>query len=369
MRKGGDMNVLKLRYTEMLVKPFKRKDEVKQCSTALLAVILFLTLLSWSSTYSAIRSSLSAYEPNHIALMRYLASSVTMLAMLLWQIRKAPSAGGQMFASFRHVGVATWVMLAFSGLLGISVYNLALCTGELTVTAGTASLLIGTAPVFTALFATLFLGDKLRLLNWLGLFISFAGAAVIALAEGGGFNFVPGVGLIALAAIVQAISIVLQKKTMNVMTPFISTTAIVWLGTAFLMPFFPGLTEAVGKAPLQITLSVIYLGVVPAGLGNVAWAFVLSKADASKVASSLYLVPFMALFVAWITLGEVPTIMALAGGAAVLVGVGLSSFKQKPMAKPLPVITSNVNEICGSLRSCVQSVQPATVSITDRASL
>lgn len=267
-----------------------------------------------------------------------------------------------MMRTFRDVGAGTWVMLALSGLLGISVYNVALCTGELTVTAGTASLLIGTAPVFTALFATLFLGDKLRVLNWLGLLISFSGAAIIALGEGGGFKLVPGVGLIVLAAVVQAISIVLQKKTMNTMTPFISTTAIVWLGTAFLLPCAAGLAEAVSKAPLLTTLGVIYLGVVPAGFGNVAWAFVLSKADASKVASSLYLVPFMALFVAWITLGEVPTVMALAGGVAVLIGVALSSSKPKP----LPVIAGNVNDICGSIRNCVQS---ATVPVSDRASI
>lgn len=55
------MNVLKLRYTEMLVKPFKRKDDSQQCSKVMIATILFLTLLSWSSTYSAIRTSLSAY--------------------------------------------------------------------------------------------------------------------------------------------------------------------------------------------------------------------------------------------------------------------------------------------------------------------
>lgn len=48
------------------------------------------------------------------------------------------------------------------GFLGITVYHTALVYGELTVSAGAASLLIATGPVFTALLSYFLLGERLK---------------------------------------------------------------------------------------------------------------------------------------------------------------------------------------------------------------
>jgi hypothetical protein len=56
-------------------------------------------------------------------------------------------------------------------------------------------------------------------------------------------------------------------------------------------------------------------------IGYVSWAYALAHIPASRAASFLYLVPLLALGIAWVWLGELPPLLALPGGALVLAGV------------------------------------------------
>src|SRR3712207_8076901 len=66
-----------------------------------------------------------------------------------------------------------------AGFLAFTFYHAALNYGEVTVSAGAASVLINTVPIFTALLAVTFLGERLRALGWVGMAVSFGGAALI----------------------------------------------------------------------------------------------------------------------------------------------------------------------------------------------
>ncbi len=51
------------------------------------------------------------------------------------------------------------------------------------------------------------------------------------------------------------------------------------------------------------------------------WAYALSKVNVSRVTSSLNLQPVLSLVIALLLLGEMPTMVALAGGAITIAGV------------------------------------------------
>lgn len=94
-----------------------------------------------------------------------------------------------------------------------------------------------------------------------------------------------------------------------------------------MLVFLPGLGEAIVSAPVDITLSVVYLGLFPTVLPYLALAYVISRVGASEATSSLFLTPVMAFVIAWIWLGEVPTLLSVIGGVITLLGVLLANMK------------------------------------------
>jgi drug/metabolite transporter (DMT)-like permease len=207
------------------------------------------------------------------------------------------------------------------GFLGFTFYNLALNTGELQIAAGPAALLVQTGPIWTALLAVLFLGERLRLWGWLGIAISFLGALVIALGKWGDLSLSWAAALILLAAFSSSAYSIIQKRLLARYRPVELTAYAIWGGTLLLLPFAGGLWTVMQTAPLASTLAIVYLGIFPAALAYAAWAYVLSRLPASRAVSILYGVPVMAFLVGWVWLGEAPRLLDIVGGLLALSGV------------------------------------------------
>src|SRR5699024_12678711 len=71
------------------------------------------------------------------------------------------------------------------GLFVISVYQLGVTFGEVTVSAGTASMFIASAPIFTAIIAVIALKERLKAIGWIGLGMGFIGIFLITLGTAG----------------------------------------------------------------------------------------------------------------------------------------------------------------------------------------
>jgi drug/metabolite transporter (DMT)-like permease len=69
---------------------------------------------------------------------------------------------------------------------------------------------------------------------------------------------------------------------------------------------------------------VVYLGAFPTALGFTTWAFALSRTSVGRMGATTYLVPVVAIVLAWLLLDETPALLAVGGGALCLVGVAVS---------------------------------------------
>jgi len=269
---------------------------------------LATTVLLWASAYAGIRVGLAEYGPGQVALFRLLTASVVLALYALITRMRLPEA--------RDLPA-----VLILGFLAFTVYHAALNFGERTVGAGAAGVLIATAPVITALLAAVVLRERLRPLGRVGMALSFAGAALISLDEGQGFSLDPGAFLILLSAVCVSVYFIFQKPYLGKYGALAFTTYAVWAGTFFALVYLPGLVAQVGAASGGTTLTMVYLGIFPTALAYVTYAYAFSRMDASVAASFLYLVPVLAYLIAWVWLGETPSLLSVVGGVIILAGV------------------------------------------------
>lgn len=281
---------------------------------------LAFTLLIWASAFAGIRAGLRAYAPANLAVLRFLVASAVLA----------------IYAAIAHFRRPAWrdvPGLILTGAIGITFYNLALNYGETRVTAGAASLLIASTPIWTALAARFWLHEKLNAIGWAGVLLSFGGVALIASGEGQGIRLSPQAFIILAAAITSAIYMILQKRYLARYSALEFTAYSIWSGTFLMLPFAGGLLRSLRAAPLAATGAVLYLGIFPGALAYVAWAYVLSHGAAGRTTTLLYAIPVVAIGIAWIWLNEVPKPVSLVGGMIALSGVVLVNTlgKEKPV--------------------------------------
>src|SRR4051794_35605407 len=221
---------------------------------------LATTVVLWASAFPAIRAALEGYSAAHLSVLRLLVAA-TALAV---------------------VGVARGVRLparrdlpaiAGIGMAGMAAYQVLLNSGERTVPAGTASLIVNVSPVITALVATTLLGERLTRAGWAGIGIAFSGVTIIALTGEGGLQPSTGALLVLGAAIAQAAYFVSSKPMLARYGSLELTTWAMALGALITLPLAPGLPGAIADAPLESSLAVALLGLGASAVGFVTWSY------------------------------------------------------------------------------------------------
>jgi drug/metabolite transporter (DMT)-like permease len=290
---------------------------------ARLFVAIAVTLLTWSSAYAAIRHAVHGFPPGALALIRFATASAVLAGYAAAARRDFP----------RRVERRDLIRFALLGVIGVAIYHVALNAGERTVGAGAASLLVNTAPLWTALLGSFFLGERLGARGWAGLLLAFSGAAMVSIGSAGGLRLEGDVGFVLVAALATAIYFVMQKPLLRRYGAIESTCLVIWLGTVPLLVFAPECLRAIRTASPSEIGAALYLGIAPGAIGYITWTYLLARMPASRAASLLYLVPPLAFLIGWITLGEAPGWPILAGGIPILAGVALVNARS-PAAEP-----------------------------------
>lgn len=263
-----------------------------------------------ASAYAAIGAALAHYSPGALALLRMLVASAALAVyaavwgMPMPEVRDLPAA-------------------VLAGLFAFALYNVALNYGQVTASAGAASLIIASIPIFTAFLAAAFLGERPDALGWLGIAVGFLGMAVITFGEGGGFGINAGALLVLLAALSASVYLAFQKPYLKKHGSIPFTVYAIWAGTLLLLPFFPSLIGEVQSAPPSATLAIVYLGIFPTIVAYTAYAYVFSRLPASRAVTLEYLLPPAAIVIAYLWLSEIPSVLSVVGGTVALAGVAL----------------------------------------------
>jgi drug/metabolite transporter (DMT)-like permease len=270
-----------------------------------------LTVVLWASAFVGIRAAAADLSPGALAVGRLMVGSVVLGALAL--------ARGGTWPSRRDL-----LLIAISGLIWYAVYNVALNAAETLVDAGTAAMLVNVGPILIAILAGLFLAEGFPPRLLIGSAIAFGGAAVIGLAtsEGDARADAPlGIALCLVAAVAYAAGVTLQKPALARVTALRVTWIACTVGMIATLPFAPQLLDELGEASVESIAWLVYLGAFPTAVAFTTWAFALSRSSAGRLGSTTYLVPPVAIVMAWIILGEVPPALAIIGGVLCIGGV------------------------------------------------
>ena len=268
------------------------------------------TVLLWASAFPAITVAVRGLGPAGLAVARLAVASAALAVA-------APLMG------VRRPTPRDLPLIALCGLAGMTGYQLLLNAGERVVPAGTASLLVATAPVYASLLAVAFLGEHATRRRWGGSAVALAGTALIAASHGLGFG--TSALIVLAAAVLQAIFHTAQKPLLARYTGFEVTAYAMWAGTVFVLPWTGSLLHALPHAGGAAIGSAVFLGLAPSAAGFVLWAYAMARTDVGRVTVSLYLVPAAAIGISLVWLGEIPGPAELIGGAIALAGVVLAS--------------------------------------------
>ena len=266
-----------------------------------------VTVVTWASAFPAIAIGLDGLGPLSLGLARLLVAG---LALGLAAALVRPPVPAR----------ALWGRVVLAGLVGQALYQFLLMLGEVRVPAGTASMLIATAPLFSVAAAATLLAEPARGV-WPGMLLAFSGALLVSvsLGLGGGAYVLAVLG----AAASQGLYHVVVKPLSEAIGPFGATAWSLWAGAVLMLPAAPLLAGDLAHASAAPLAAAAWLGIVPSALGYLTWSVALRRAPIASTTAALYLVPAVAVLIAWPALGERPAPLALAGGALAVAGVVL----------------------------------------------
>lgn len=281
-----------------------------------------LVIFLWASSFSGIRVGLESFRPEQLALLRLLIGSVVLLLIACATRIRLPD--------LKDVPA-----ILLLGFLGFTVYHTALSIGEKTVSSGVASLFVSTTPIFSAFLGVFFLRERFGIAKWTGSIISFVGVIIISVGTGEGDHSTTGILLVLIAAFSESLYFVFQTRYLKKYGFLAFVTYTIWGGTLFMLFFVQGLEREIIHASLESIISVGYLGVFPTVIPYFALAYITSQVGTAEATTSLYLIPTFTFFIAWIWLGEIPTILSIGGGVLTLLGVLVTHINENRFKEKL----------------------------------
>ncbi|WP_434136652.1 EamA family transporter (plasmid) [Pseudomonas luteola] len=221
-------------------------------------------------------------------------------------------------------------LLAYGATISLGQFSFLFSAMYVGMPAGLASLVLQAQAFFTLLMAVLFLGERFRPQNLIGLIIAAGGLIFIGLESGGNLR-VLGFVLTLCAAAMWGMGNIVTKRIGQVDM----LGLVVWGSIVPPIPFYllsywlegPDLiVSALQGISTSSILAVVYLAFVATLLGYYLWSRLLSRYPASQVAPFSLLVPIIGIASAAVFLDEQLTSFQLVGALLVMGGLAVNVF-------------------------------------------
>ncbi len=284
------------------------------------AIFAFATVLIWASAFPITKYATAAFPPNALGLLRCGTAALILLVVGAFTHIKVPK-------------IAHVPLFFLCGGLGFSLYMVFFNTGMLTLSSASSSLIVATAPVLTAIGASLLYRERIKPVGWCAIATAFLGVAVLLAGDIAGSGLHGGAGIFwtLAAALVFCCYNLMNRKLLSM--GYTAMECVSWsmvCGAVLLLPFLPDAIGALRSAPPSAILTVAYLGAMPSATAYLLWSFAMSLArKTSDVANFQFLTPLFSTVLGFAILREVPGVFTVIGGLIILGSIVLFGLKGK----------------------------------------
>ena len=267
--------------------------------------------LLWGTTVPLSKLALEWLSPAWLTATRFGLAAAVLLAV-------APRSG--LRAAFTPKVLA-------SGALGYGGSVLVQNTGITRTSVTHAALLIGAVPVLVAVIAAVWHRTVARPVAWIGFVVSLGGVGLVTAGGGGGGSTLAGDGLVLASLFLSATVTVAQGRLLTGRDP-VAVTAVQFLAAALGALLITVCTEGAPAIPASPgpVLAVVALAALGTLLPFTLFAFGQSRVSAEVAGAFLNLEPLVGAIAGAVAFGDPVGLAQIAGGAAIVAGIGLSSL-------------------------------------------
>lgn len=281
-------------------------------------ILVFISVFLWSSLYVSVKYLLDFFSPLELLIFQFIIGYVF---LWIWKPK---------ILTLHNKREEFLFMIA--GISGISVYNLFLNLAMDLSYASNVSVIIATAPLWSAIFSFIFKIDKPYINFFIGFVLCIVGISLLS------FNGEIKVSILGdTFAIISALgwgfySVCVSKINALGYNLILSTRRIVFYGIIFILPslFFLDFSLNIESfSSLSVCLNLIFLSIFASGACFVMFNKATNLIGVIKTNIYVYLTPIITIFTSMIVLNESLTMMAIVGVCLTLLGVIISEYRHK----------------------------------------
>ncbi|WP_375552094.1 MULTISPECIES: EamA family transporter [Rhodophyticola] len=283
-------------------------ERTSACMNGRDLAIVAIVIIAWGSNFTAMKLALDELPPFLFVGLRFL-----ILLPLLAVLPRPP--------------VPWWKILAVGTLINMGQFAFLFAAMRADVTAGLASLLLQAQAPLTILLSALFLGERVRGIQILGISVAVAGLVIFGVGAGGNLTRV-GLGLVLCGALCWAGGNLVLKGLRGVsMLPL-----FIWASLVPPVPMLalslavegPEPVATIAALSMQGWVAVVYVALISTVLGYSLWGALLARHKAADVTPFALLIPVVGIATAALVLGERLTPLEVTGALVIMAGLALA---------------------------------------------
>lgn len=268
----------------------------------------FIAIFFWATAFVLTKFVLKEVDVTTLGVLRYFFASIIVIFILIKQKISLP----------KLKDIPAFIFAGFSGYAAyIALFNIA----TLLSSPSTLSVINALAPAITAIIAYFIFNERIKLIGWISMGISFCGILILTLWDGV-LTVNKGILYMLAGCLLLSLYNISQRYLTKKYSSFDVSMYSMLIGGILLVMYSPSSITNMFSISFTSLILIIYMSIFPSIISYFFWtkAFELAK-HTTEVTSFMFVTPVLATLMGIIILGDIPKLSTLLGGVVIILGM------------------------------------------------